>query len=164
MTKEQIKYSEREYPHTHLILILTPLIFSIIWLLDGFILEWSTWLNHYIPTLVRIILFMITLGVALTTIYISHKKLFTHDNPSNELITNGILKYSRNPLYFGILILYISLILLSISLISIVLFILIFLIYNKMVNFEEKILEEMFGEEYYKYKSDTSKWIPIPLK
>ena len=32
--------------------------------------------------------------------------------------------------------------------------------YEKMVNFEEDILEEMFGEDYIEYKKKVPKWIP----
>jgi protein-S-isoprenylcysteine O-methyltransferase Ste14 len=33
-----------------------------------------------------------------------------------------------------------------------------------MVNYEEKILEDVFGEEYKDYKRKVSKWIPNSLK
>jgi protein-S-isoprenylcysteine O-methyltransferase Ste14 len=95
----------------------------------------------------------------------AHKILFEKiDKPSDTLITNGILKHVRNPLYLGVLLLYVAFILLSISLISVIIFVIICLIYDKMVNFEEKILEEMFGVEYLEYKNKVPKWIPNPLK
>jgi len=40
------------------------------------------------------------------------------------------------------------------------LFVPIHLIYNKLANFEENKLEELFGEEYLKYKGKVPKWIP----
>ncbi|MFX0019595.1 MAG: methyltransferase family protein, partial [Candidatus Hermodarchaeota archaeon] len=80
------------------------------------------------------------------------------------LITTGILEYVRNPMYFGILLIYVSFIFLSISLISIAFFLLVFLVYNRMVNFEEKILESMFGDQFLDYKKKVSKWIPNPFK
>ena len=33
-----------------------------------------------------------------------------------------------------------------------------------MVNYEEKELEKLFGEDYLKYKKSVSKWIPNPFK
>jgi len=49
---------------------------------------------------------------------------------------------------------------LSISVICIVFFVFIFLLYDKMVNFEENILEKMFGKDYVEYKKKVPKWIP----
>jgi protein-S-isoprenylcysteine O-methyltransferase Ste14 len=33
-----------------------------------------------------------------------------------------------------------------------------------MVNFEENLLEKMFGEQYLRYKKKVPKWIPNPFK
>jgi protein-S-isoprenylcysteine O-methyltransferase Ste14 len=33
-----------------------------------------------------------------------------------------------------------------------------------MVNYEEKILEDLFGEDYREYKKKVPKWIPNPFK
>jgi len=62
------------------------------------------------------------------------------------------------------LLIYVAFIFLSLSLISIGLFVLIFLVYNWMANFEEKILENLFGEQFLEYKKKVGKWLPNPLK
>ncbi len=108
----------------------------------------------------RIILFGIVIIISIIIGYLSHKQLFHNNEPSNVLITDGILGYIRNPLYLSILLLYLALLFLSISLISTCLFIFIFLIYNWMVNCEEKILEDIFGDKYREYKKKVPKWIP----
>jgi len=41
-----------------------------------------------------------------------------------------------------------------------VLFVGIFIFYNYLASYEEKLLEEKFGEEYIKYKQKTGKWVP----
>lgn len=71
-----------------------------------------------------------------------------------------MLKHTRNPMYFGILLVYLAFIFLSISVICIAFFVNIFLLYNKMVNFEEDILEQIFGQDYIEYKKKVPKWIP----
>jgi len=160
MKSEKKSGAEREAPYTHLILSATPIIFLVIWVLDSFFLQWTTFLNNYVPTLIRIILFIGFLSIALFLIYKSHETLFHDEKPSDELITSGIFKYLRNPMYLGIMLIYISLICLSISLISVGVLIGIFFLYNWMVNFEEKILEEIFGDEYIAHKRKTGKWFP----
>jgi protein-S-isoprenylcysteine O-methyltransferase Ste14 len=67
-------------------------------------------------------------------------------------------------MYFGILLIYIAFLFLSISLIGIGLFVIVFLVYNWMVNYEEELLENMFGEDYKEYKTKVPKWIPNPFK
>ena len=151
---------EREIPNAHIYHAILPVIFIIIWFLDSNIFHISTFLNDFIPFMIRLILFIVVFFIAITFIILSHRVLFKSHQPPNSLITNGILGYVRNPMYLGILLIYVAFIFLSISLISIALLIIVFLVYNWMVNFEESILENLFGEEYLKYKKRVSKWIP----
>jgi protein-S-isoprenylcysteine O-methyltransferase Ste14 len=67
-------------------------------------------------------------------------------------------------MYFGILLIYVACICLSISLISIVAFIPIFLVYNKMVIYEEKILIGLFGKQFLDYKKNVPRWFPKIIK
>ncbi|MFW9828426.1 MAG: methyltransferase family protein [Candidatus Thorarchaeota archaeon] len=155
---------EREVPNAHIYHSLLPIIFVSIWILDSVIFRFSILLNNYIPFLVRLVLFIIIFVISLILITLSHRTLFTTHQPPNKLITSGILRYVRNPMYLGILLIYLAFLFLSISLIGIGIFIIIFLVYDWMVNYEEKLLEDMFGEEYKKYKTKVSKWIPNPFK
>ena len=142
---------ERELPHAHLYHILLPAIFWVIWFLDFQFFKISTFLNNYVQLLIRLALFMIIFITALVFIMKSHKLLFRSHEPPDHLIISGIFRYVRNPMYFGILLIYISLICLSISLISIGVFIIVFLVYNWMVNYEESILEARYEQEYRDY-------------
>ena len=151
---------EREIPNAHIFHAILPIIFIIIWFLDSNIFHISTFLNSFVPFMIRLILFIVVFAIAITFIMLSHRALFKSHQPPNSLITKGILKYVRNPMYLGILLIYVAFIFLSISLISIALFIIVFLVYNWMVNFEENILENLFGKEYLKYKKKVPKWIP----
>ncbi len=151
-------------PHAHLYHALLPVIFWVIWFLDLQVFQLTTFLNNYIPLLIRILIFIAIFSVALVFIWKSHKFLFQSHEPPNQLISGGIFRYVRNPMYLGILIIYISLIFLNISLISIVVFIIVYLVYNKMVDFEEDVLEARFGEKYKEYQRKVPKWIPNPFK
>lgn len=164
MNSKNLSDSEREMSHSHLIQLSMPIIFLIITILDSELFQLSTWFKPFFSFTLRITLFTLVFIIALIMIYLSHKALFNKNKPSDKLITNGILKYVRNPLYLGVLLIYIAIILLTISLIACVLFIIIFLIYNRMVNYEERKLEQLFGEDYLDYKRRVSKWIPNPFK
>ena len=160
MNNKHNHHDSREIPHSHLIQTLLPITFFVIWVLDSWILLISVCLNNFVPLLLRIILFISVLGLALIIMYLSHKTLFDHNQPLDTLITSGIMGRVRNPLYLSVLLIYIAFLLLSISLISIGFFIIIFLVYNRMVNYEEKKLEKIFGNEFLEYKKKVPKWIP----
>ncbi len=155
---------EREIPNAHIFHAILPIIFIIVWFLDSNIFQISTFLNGFVDFLIRLILFILVFTIAITSIMLSHRALFKSHQPPNSLITNGILGYVRNPMYLGILLIYVAFIFLSISLISIGFFIIIVLVYNWMVNFEEKILENMFDTQFLEYKKKVPKWIPNPFK
>jgi len=151
---------EREIPHAHIYHIITPIGFILVWFLDSQIFHISTILNDFVPFIVRVILFIVVLIIAYLSIMLSHRALFKEHQPPNTLITSGILGRVRNPMYFGILLIYMAFLCFSISLISIGVFFVVFLVYNKMANFEENLLESMFGNEYLEYKKNVPKWLP----
>lgn len=84
----------------------------------------------------------------------------TFDKPIN-IITTGIYKYSRNPMYLGMAIALAGFALLyqgSIS--SFVIFVLFLLISDYWyIRYEEKQMANTFGEEYTKYCKFTRRWI-----
>ena len=79
---------------------------------------------------------------------------------TNKLITTGIYKYIRNPMYLALVIfqigLGISLSFLHISLMSI--FTIITLHYF-VIKREEAYLEKLFGVDYESYKAKSRRWI-----
>lgn len=149
-----------EAPHSHLIQALSPAIFTIVWVLDSLVFKFSIVLNDFIPWIVRLILFIVVIAVAFAFIRISHNILFRRPENKDELIAEGILGHVRNPMYFGVLLIYLAFIFLSISLISVALWIVIIVIYDKLATYEEKQLEKLFGEKYLAYKKKVPKWIP----
>jgi protein-S-isoprenylcysteine O-methyltransferase Ste14 len=150
----------RETRYSHFVQAGLPITFIIIMLLDSYVFRISVWLSEFVPFIVRIILCAVVLVIALIFIKLAHDALFRHNEPSNTLITDGILNHVRNPMYLGVLLIYVAFLFLSMSLISLLFFIFVVLIYNKMVNYEEKVLEELFGEDWLAYKKRVPKWIP----
>lgn len=86
-------------------------------------------------------------------------EIHTFKNP-RKLVTNGLFKFSRNPIYLGFTISLIGVWVLLGAILPII-GILIFIITtnNYYIPYEEKIMEETFGNEYRKYKSKVRKWI-----
>ena len=78
----------------------------------------------------------------------------------NNLVTSGIYKYSRNPMYLGLLMIIISTSIFYLTIFSITTpFIFYFWINRFQIEREEIFLTKKFGQKYISYKSKTRKWI-----
>ena len=78
----------------------------------------------------------------------------------NKLITSGIYKYSRNPMYLGLLMIVISTSIFYLNIFSITTpFVFYFWINRFQIKREEIFLTEKFGKEYSLYKSKTRRWV-----
>ena len=58
------------------------------------------------------------------------------------------------------LLFYLVLIVSTLSLISLAFWVIIFVFYNYIAGYEEKLMEMKFGEKYISYKRKTSRWLP----
>lgn len=133
--------------------------FLVIWIMDSFFFHWSTFLSDYAPLYLR----LVTLGLSLiTALYLFQTSHFivNHEQHAEKLITNNFFRYVRHPLYLGSMLTYLGLTVFTMSFFSISLLVLIFLFYDYIADYEEKLLEERFGKEYIEYKRRTGKWIP----
>ena len=115
-------------------------------------------------TLVSIIIFLI--GVFILIVPVSKFiKSKTTVNPIkfkkvNKLITSGIYKYSRNPMYLGFLMIVISTSIYYLNIFSIITPIFFYFWINRFqIKREEIFLNKKFGQKYITYKSKTRKWI-----
>lgn len=81
-------------------------------------------------------------------------------NLHNNLITNGVFKIVRHPLYFSILIFYLSLSFAFNSFLGLLMLIPVFLFYNYIASYEEKYLIKKFGDAYTTYQQRTGRWLP----
>ncbi|HEC38983.1 hypothetical protein LCGC14_1010710 [marine sediment metagenome] len=149
----------RDMPYMRLIGFISVVFFVIIWMLDSVFLI-SVILNSFIPLIIRFILFSIIICLGIIFIYLSRKAYFPDGELTDIFLTQGIFSRVRHPLYLGGLLVLLSFIFLSISLISIALIVILFILLNKMTTYEEKILEDIFGNLYLDYRKRVPKWIP----
>ena len=78
----------------------------------------------------------------------------------NKLVTSGIFRYSRNPMYLGMLMIVLSTSIFYLNIYSILTPLLFILWINKFqIKREEEFLIEKFGDEYITYKKKTRRWI-----
>ena len=80
-----------------------------------------------------------------------------------RLVTYGIFRWVRNPLYVGNFLIWMGFVVISAVLWFLPIAIVIFAIeYTLIVAYEEGVLESIFGQEYLDYKQTTPRWIPRP--
>ncbi len=81
-------------------------------------------------------------------------------NKPDQLVTSGLFKYSRNPMYLGFVISIFGVALYLGSLSPFLIFVLFILIADRWyIAFEEKMMAEIFGQAYEDYKKSVRRWI-----
>jgi protein-S-isoprenylcysteine O-methyltransferase Ste14 len=78
---------------------------------------------------------------------------------SNELITTGIFKYSRNPIFLFMDLYFMGIMLIYPNIVFIVVAICVIIGIHLQIIREEKHLLNKFGEEYIKYKKQTRRYL-----
>jgi protein-S-isoprenylcysteine O-methyltransferase Ste14 len=82
------------------------------------------------------------------------------DKPVPRLTTEGPFRYSRNPAYLGLAMIYAGIAVLRNSLWAIVLLpLVVYVIQREVIGREERYLERTFGEEYQNYKARVRRWV-----
>ena len=111
-----------------------------------------------------IIIFLIGMLILINPIFKFIKSKTTIDpikfKKVNKLITSGIYRYSRNPMYLGLLMLVTSTSIFYLNIFSITTPFFFYYWINKFqIKREEIFLTEKFGNEYLLYKTKTRRWI-----
>lgn len=134
-------------------------------LMVGILID-SAWINGRLAPL-----FLMVIGAAIAVptfilLVISankHKSVGTNVEPwkpTTVLITDGVYRYTRNPIYLAMAIIYVGLAVAAASPIS--LFLLPFcliVIWYFVIAKEEAYLEDKFGDQYLSYKTKVRRWL-----
>ena len=128
------------------------------WLIDGpgvgpdYVLEWLPGLALTLGGLALMFIGVVQLRRADTNI--------EPWKPSTTLVTTGLYRFSRNPIYLGMTLAYLGVTLLADSLLALVVLplVLIFVRFG-VIEREERYLEGKFGEAYRAYKGRVRRWI-----
>jgi len=150
----------KEYPHTDLILALSAVLFSAVWILDCFLIKFSERYASFVPDVGRIVLFVALEISAVLLGYLSHNALFSRKQEEFKLITNGVFAYVRHPLYLSILLTYLGFIFVSMSIVTVIPWVCYVILFDKMATYEEEDLVRIFGDAYLEYRKKVPKWIP----
>lgn len=134
-------------------------LFLVVWVGDSFFLHWSTFLSDWVPQPIRMALLGLALLITLNLVRTGRVVISGKERP-NYVVDTGAFHYVRHPLYLACLLAYVGTTISSLSLYSFALWIPIFVFYNYIASYEEKLMEARFGEAYRDYKGRTGKWLP----
>jgi protein-S-isoprenylcysteine O-methyltransferase Ste14 len=82
------------------------------------------------------------------------------DKPVSNLVQDGPFRYSRNPGYLSLTMLYAGIAILRNALWAILLLpLVLYVIKREVIEREERYLERTFGEEYLAYKRRVRRWV-----
>ena len=88
------------------------------------------------------------------------KTTFDFRKPTAAIVTDGAFRYSRNPMYLSLTLLYLGIASLINSLWVLLLVVpLLVVVQRGVVEREERYLERTFGEEYRDYRTRVRRWV-----
>ena len=129
--------------------------------LSSFFIE-STTFNYQGSLSVLVLILGLACAIPSFKLFARYKTTISPLKPSDAtaLVTEGMYRYSRNPMYLGLLLLTIASTIWFGTWFGIIInIVFIFLINFLQIIPEEEALLEIFGEEYEEYKKNVRRWI-----
>ena len=126
---------------------------------DVFLVKISSW-QDVIPWYFRVVCFVPLFVFGWYVVQQAYKKVFQEERKGLEVITTGVYAWLRHPMYFGLLMIYLSFILLSLSVIALVIFGVAVIFYYYLCRYEEQLLIAKLGDEYKEYMMKVPMFIP----
>ena len=140
--------------------IILACLFVGVWVADTFFLQYTTFLNRYIPLGARIpsgiLLFILSLYLARTGLAI----VFGERREKPTVIRKGVFGVVRHPVYMSEILFYLGLLMLSLSLAAAGVWGVTIGFLHYISKYEEKLLLARFGEDYAKYMQEVPMWLP----
>jgi protein-S-isoprenylcysteine O-methyltransferase Ste14 len=137
------------------------IVFLVVWILDSFVLGFSTFLAESVPWYVR---FPVGVFLLIFTFFLEKSGLntvFGRPQETPHVITGGVFSLVRHPIYLGAILGYTGMICMTLSLASAALLVIIIAFYWYISRYEEKLLTQRFGDEYREYMRKIPMLFPI---
>ncbi len=149
-----------EHPYGDRGQVILLCVFLAIWVIDSFLLKWTTKLAAVAPLAVRLGLAGFILILALYFVQTGHRVISDPSFRDKGLVKNGAFARLRHPLYGGSILFYLSLVISTLSLVAFAIWCLIVVFYNIIAGYEERLLVEKYGDEYREYQQRVPRWFP----
>ena len=140
--------------------LVLAILFAAAWVADSFWLEYTTFLNAYVPQWIRLppgfALIIVSAYLARTGLSI----VFGEEREEPCVIRNSVFGVVRHPVYLSEMLLYAGLLLISMSLAAGAVLLAAIVFLHRVSRHEERLLLSRFGEEYERYMRDVPMWLP----
>ena len=144
--------------------LILMLIFLAVWILDSFVLGFSTFLAESVTWFIRFSLGAILLIFTFFLERSGLRTVFGKPQETPHVITNGAFSLVRHPIYLGAILGYAGMICMTLSLASAAIFIVIVAFYCYISRYEEKLLTQRFGDDYRDYMKKVPMLFPAKFK
>ena len=143
-----------------------PLAFAGTFVLGMVIDRLSWWkleipLGHWLERMIAGLALVAGFGIMMTAVGL-FKKAGTETKPwkpASAVVTDGVYRWTRNPMYLGMGLIYLGLAVFFDSLITLLLLVPLFVwITRNVIEKEEAYMAAKFGEPYLAYKAATRRW------
>ncbi|MFQ5832267.1 MAG: methyltransferase family protein [Candidatus Thorarchaeota archaeon] len=158
MTDRNHEHFTGEMPGNHTYQMILIVVFLTVWIVDSFVLRFTTVLWDLIPIWIPILTAIAIFAAAAYFINASQKTLF--ESHETGVSTGGVYSRVRHPMYLGMVLVYLALATVTLSLAALAVWLFIFVAYDVMASYEERLLKERFGGEYIEYQKEVRKWLP----
>jgi protein-S-isoprenylcysteine O-methyltransferase Ste14 len=139
-------------------------VFLGVWGLDSFVFRFSTVFYGVAPVFVCASLGILSFAVGIYLVAKSTASVFGRTvvgrTGDPKFITTGVYAWFRHPMYLGSLLVLLGFFFMTLSLLSLVVWVGLFLFYDRMATYEERDLLRILGEQYLNYKKQVPKWLP----
>lgn len=119
------------------------------------------WFSNPFASLVGFIALVLALAITIKAQYDMGNswRIGIDDSNSSKLISVGVFKYSRNPIFFGMLMAMAGLTMLLPTLVSFSLFTIAIMLINIQIRLEESYLRKAHGKAYENYYEETPRFL-----
>jgi len=102
----------------------------------------------------------VLLALSAMSAFIQARTNLRPDRPSSALVRAGPYRFTRNPMYLSLTIVYVGVAVVNESLWSLLLLpLVVAFIRIKVIGREEAYMERRFGADYLRYKSEVRRWL-----
>lgn len=134
-----------------------------VWGFDSFVFRFSTALAGMVPVFVRLPLGILSFVVGIYLVGKSEAAVFGRTLVGRigkpKFITSGVYAWVRHPLYLGSLLVLLGFFFATLSFLSLLVWIGLFVFYDRMATYEEQDLIRIVGEQYLNYQKQVPKWL-----
>jgi protein-S-isoprenylcysteine O-methyltransferase Ste14 len=140
--------------------IVFTILFLVIWIVDTFVLRYTTFINAHAPLALRVSIGAVNILVALYLARASHRLVLGEESDTPRVIHESVYGIVRHPMYLSEILLGLGFLLFSLSLAAVVVWVLAIGFLHVIAKYEERQLLAHFGDEYRDYMQEVPMWLP----